>query len=566
VSVSSLRALRGAAIVALFFASFQISAQSAYQTVSVHQNAADAIRACQAIVPTATDANGYCSYGQLSYNYVTIGNHLYQYFVDGHRKYWKINAGYTGCNSYGICNVVATDECNIDFWDVDGKYCGPNAYGIQGENTNVYGENAQGEVPPWTDDQGYDQQGFDSDGLDRAGNSAANGGGYSGSTGTGGSMSPTSFPPQPDDPQNGNNSNSDGLQCFFAYPLAVSKVLLPGQVLDGLNMCANGCAYQKHSTYIDFSANEEVVEFTATGYACNGEASAPTAPIKQRIPDAAGPNQPLYTDLNSCYASGGYYYCNALSDSGDARCFIQDGNIIGPEISCGSLAADDLRGSYNGIYQPIDPEIGCGSFGGSIQCVDINGDPISQSSPDHVINGGNTDGNPDNDVFTNEQDVFDNGQNTAALVSQTLDARSLAREIDSVLRDDFAELGEAIGNIDLDINASSFEESVQMFDAQSALDGIEDGMMGAIGSVGTDAAYTFDGGSFMDFSNPLNSLFPQPSGCEVFHYSIVPDRNVGFNIDTCQLAPFKTVAAWFLYGLTFWTMLGIALRNNTESV
>jgi len=434
------------------------------------------------------------------------------------------------------------------------------------QDTDIYdSEGCSGTEGPcpgdvgWTDADGYDEAGFDAGGLDRGGNNAASGGGYFGGLGSGGTPPSYIDPPVPVDPQNGDNRDGNNvLQCYAAYPVTVSKTLLPASVQDGLAGCSNECAYQPTATIWDFNAMEEVVVLTPTGFVCSGEPAISVVDIVTFTAPPVGQEPPeVFDNLNACYlTNGGYFYCDHPLDTSEPDCYKNNNGWISLKFECPSESEPPL-GTFNGVTQYIDPFSNCESFGGQIMCLDVNGNFIPEDSPDHVINGGNGDGDPNNDVFADAADVAANGQTTQERVVQALDARELAREIDERLADNFASLENAILSQDLSelLEGSSGE-------AESA----GDGLIGSIGNVGSDSELSFDGSIIDPITNIVGSIIPSAGSCQTFTYDFLPSKGYVIQINTCSVSIVQPLLQWLVYAMTLLSLYNLALGNRGATV
>jgi hypothetical protein len=415
--------------------------------------------------------------------------------------------------------------------------------------------------PGWRDANGYDVDGFDENGLDRGGLTEAEGGGYWGNAGTGGTPHSYIDPPYPVDPGAGNNRDGNNvLRCTFAYPISIDKLSVPGPVLDGLSACANECQYFVHSTIFDFDANAELVMMTPTGAPCSGDIELGTIGTKTyESPPPEDPQEP-YDNLNFCYNAGGYLYCDSFTDSDPPECYTYSNGWTGQSIDCRQLNQGDdppLCGVFNGVFHCLDQSSNCESFNGTINCVDENGNIIDHDSPDHVINGGNGDGDPTNDVFADSTDVQNNGQSTQDRIIQTLDARELARQIDNQLSDNFDGIRGDLSDINDSLSGLAEGDSG---DGETSLSNLTD----AIGGIGTDSEFTFDGSVADGLRSSIEGILPSGGSCANFDFPLLPDRGMTISIDTCQLALFRTVIEWFLYAITMMALFTIVTRSKQE--
>lgn len=442
--------------------------------------------------------------------------------------------------------------------DDDPRWVDPDGYDVEGCLDGL----CPGD-PGWTDAEGYDEEGFDSNGEDRGGNTAAQGGGYWGSAGTGGAPPSYIDPPYPVDPANGNNRDGNNiLRCTFAYPVSIDKVSVPGPVLDGLNACINECGYYPHSTIFDFDVNAEMVLMTPTGGDCTGithDINLGTITDYETPPPESVPDP--YDNLNFCYDAGGYLYCDSFNDDDPPECYYYPGGTYpGSPIDCRQInqgTEPPLCGVFNGVYHCLDPTSNCESFNGTINCVDDNGNIIDYDSPDHVINGGNGDGDPTNDVFADSTDVQNNGQSTQDRIIQTLDARELARQIDKQLSDNFEGIRGDLSDINDSLAGLTEGDSG---DGEASLGDLTD----AIGGIGTDSDFTFDGSVADGLRSSIEGILPSGGSCANFDFPLLPDRGMTISIDTCQLALFRTVIEWFLYAITMMALFTIVTRSKQE--
>jgi len=418
--------------------------------------------------------------------------------------------------------------------------------------------------PGWVDADGYNEAGFDTNGQDRGGNTAAQGGGYTGSAGSGGTPPSYIEPPIPIDPQNGNNrDNNNVLQCYAAYPVTVTKSLLPSSVQDGLSGCSNECVYQPQSTIWDFSAAQEVVQLVPTGAVCQGEPNISVVDIITYTPPppAQAPAEE-YDNLNACYLNGGYFYCDHPLDPTPAECFRNVGGWVGAEICCQDAQDNpETCGYANGVYHCVDSNSNCQSYSGVIHCIDTDGNYVSFSDPDHITNGGNGDGDPTNDVFADVADVTANGQSTQERVTQALDAKEVAREIDRALAGRFSSVVAAIeaGTGD----GTDLSELVEGSSGDSLVDST--GFLASIAGVGTDSDLSFDGSIIDPITNLVGGIIPAAGSCQNFTYDFLPSKGYTFNINTCDVSIIQPLLQWLVYVLTLLTLYNLALGNKGEN-
>lgn len=459
------------------------------------------------------------------------------------------------CNAVGhdsLClngNTVIYFSCPIDtFWREDGTHCvtgdarDTGGYDQGGYDDNDCTPSACPTDPGWRDSEGYDYDGFDENGLDRGGNSAEQGGGYGGWAGSGGTPPGAWVPADPPDYGSGDNQDSNGVyQCRGAYPVSVSKSLVPGTVLDGLAGCGNGCQYQPSSIFYDFDYNEEVVLLEANGYPCaGGEPSLSSIFVHQHSPTESHPEPANH--LNFCYAINGFLWCKAPEDHLPSCYFQRPDGSRSSSAPCsmvqnsGNPSSEDQQvcGTKNGIYQCVNDVTNCASYQGEIVCLDPDRVPIDSTSPDHPINGGNADGNPFNDVFADSTDVSNNGWTVQQRQQAALSAQEIARAIDTALTDDFAKLTNQSADIP-DGEQTALNEAGLITDA--------------LQGVGEQDGIGFTVTPFGDI-NLFGSLLPTPQACELFTFVLIEDVGLEFSIDTCQLTLFKTLAEWLVYAMT----------------
>lgn len=338
--------------------------------------------------------------------------------------------------------------------DYDENNCFNGAGGIEycpddplWEDTNGYtNEGCLGILcpgdPGWADAEGYDADGFDSGGVDRGGNNAAAGGGYSGTASSGGTPpdyleSEPPLLPEALDPQNGDNANSEGtLYCGDAYP-GYLEVINSGIYEYDAIACVNDCQYQYSGTSFDVVANTNILDYFPTGVPCNGEEPAISIDIGQYIPDS------------DCFEFGALVHC-VDSQTQEKTCYTNDNGSLGYVVQCpadqsDTTIVDNNCGTANGIYQCFSSSDPCEFYAGYLVCIDSNtGLVISDTSPDHPVNGGNADGITTNDLQGDNPDI-----NLQPTTQERIDEERLAAAIytgvDQLLRGDFASLENVIG-------------------------------------------------------------------------------------------------------------------------
>ncbi|GJL76960.1 hypothetical protein [Nitrosomonas sp.] len=538
---------QGAAFAVLCFFSSSLFAQHL-----CYNSVIEAESACSGSCTEQPILTGHCS-STGNYNTVRFhnGNPPFHYPSNGAKYYPAAtydpsNYDENDCFTYQSSTICAGDD----------HYEDPNGYDSDGCINGV----CPGD-PGWTDADGYDEEGFDSNGEDRGGNTAAEGGGYFGGAGSGGTPPHYIDPPIPTDPQNGNNRDGNNvLQCYAAYPITVTKSLLPATVLDGLAGCSNECVYQPQSTIWDFSAGQEVVQLVPTGFVCQGEPAISVVDIITYTPPPMGQEPPEeYDNINACYLNGGYFYCDHPLNDDPADCYRNNGGWIGTEISCQNADENpDVCGEANGVYHCM-PESNCQSFSGIIHCIDDFGNYIAFNDPDHITNGGNGNGDSTDDVFEDSADVDANGQSTQERVTQTLDAREFAAQIDAQLRNEFAGLQGSLDSIASGLDELNEGDST---DGQSGLDGL----LGRLGDVGTDSELSFDGTVIEPISNLVGNIVPASTGCAQFQYDILPAYSIGIALDTCDLEPAQPLFRFIVYALTLFSLFNIAIGSKEETV
>lgn len=555
--------MQGAAFVALCFLTNIASAQApvrctsnveAAQQVCVQFSAPDNIHLCGIVGPIGIGSGHACGIpaGIPAFNTVISTT---TYIWNATNGLWppgvfgESNRDSDGCfTSYGLY-VCRGDDLWVDEDGYDEDGC---------INTICIGDSG------WYDPDGYNEDGFDVNGLDRGGNTAAQGGGYFGSAGTGGMPPSYIDPPELLNPQTGNNRTSDGdLFCSLAYPVTVTKLLLPPSVQDGLNACANECSYQPNGTFYDFEFNQEVVQLVPTGQPCTTEPDLTSLFITTYTePPPSDPVPDLMDNLNSCYLNGAFFWCDSVTDPDPPQCFINVNGWLGAEVDC-NPPSDQVCGVLNGIYQCLDQTNNCESFSGVIVCADPSGVVIDLTSPDHPINGGNGDGNPNNDVFQDSDDVINNGQPTQDRIIQTLDARQLAREIDNELSDDFDSLELAINNISL---GGGGIDAGEILGEGGPVQGQLDGLISSIGAVGTDGDLSYDQGLLTPITDTVGGMLPATGQCAVITYELLPEKGLVIPVNTCDLAPVQPLLEFFLYIGTLLTLYNLAFGTKQENV
>ncbi len=539
---------------------FLIWAASAAQFSHAQWSSNNYFRDRTTALETCRSENGgtNCSHSTPRYFYNDgTGNQYFHYSAGGSGSFCPSQMFET---SSGYC--IATSICPVE-WDDDGNHCqtGTNT-DLLGFHEGGYDENncmPSGTCPGdngWTDVDGYDLDGFNGSGFDRGGKTRAQGGGYGGSAGTGGTPPTGWTPPEDPDFQNGENESNNGIMmCHRAYPVTISKSLLPGSVIDGLAGCGNGCQYQPSGTHYDFDYDQEVVSLTPNGNTCTGAE-----------PNITGLDVSTYTEpeipvdandtLNHCYLQGGRFFCQGPNDS-NPTCYNKRSNgTIGLATGCGSTPdSNRLCGTYNGIYQCFPPNSQCESYNGVILCVNPNtGGVIDQSDPDHVINGGNTDGNSNNDVFADANDVTNNGQPTQDRIVNQLNSRELARQIARDLQPEFDRI------------TDSLNSTVQVPDgvstANDALTRVTDGLQAVSDP---SSALSFDGNGIFNPLNDYSDFIPTGTSCANFDFNIYPEYGMTLSIDTCLLHDIRTVMEYMLYALTLIALYYMLFNTRKES-
>lgn len=476
--------------------------------------------------------------------------------------YQVSNDFYRWNNGYPFFDPARTDPEDYDedmcIVGLSGTYCpdDPEWYDSDGYDGEGCADGLCPGDPGWYDAEGYDADGFDSSGEDRGGNTAEEGGGYFGVAGTGGTPPHYIETPYPVDPQNGNNRDASNiLRCAQAYPVTVTKSLLPSSVQDGLAGCSNECAYQPQSTIWDFATAQEVVQLVPTGYACASEPPISVVDILTYTAPPIGEEPPQeFHNLNACYLNGGYFYCDHPFDPDPAECYRNVGGWLGTAINCQDAENNpETCGYANGVYHCVDSNSNCQSFNGTIHCIDTEGNYIAFNDPDHIINGGNGDGDSTNDVYADSADVDANGRQR---VTQVLDAKEVAREIDNRLADNFAELTAAIQSQDL-------SELLEGSSGESSSDAT--GFIGSIGDVGTSSELSFDGSIIDPITNIVGGIIPASGSCQTFSYDFLPSKGYTLDINTCNVSIVQPLLQWVVYALTLLSLYNLAIGNKGES-
>lgn len=405
----------------------------------------------------------------------------------------------------------------------------------------------------WEDAEGYDYDGFDSSGVDRGGNGLLQGGGYGGSAGTGGTPPSGYVPYESPDHQSGDNRDNRGsLRCETAYPITILKSLVPANVLDGLAGCANECSYQPTSTVWDFDLQQEVVTLFPNGDVCSGgQPNLDNLTIAQHTAN----DDPVEPDdtLNFCYIQNGYFICQSPLDAQPICYSVNSSGDRGGVVGCGSTISDPntVCGTFNGLYMCLPPDLGCQSFYGVIQCIDSNGDYVSQNDPDHILNGGNGDGNSGNDVFADESDVIANGNTVQDQQLATLNARGIAQEIGQQLNPQLQEIADALNQTSNSIDGEATAEAATSF--------LADALQG-VGEEGSGLSYSdglFEGMGF------VSDIFESGAGCQELVYDIWPEFGMSISLDTCSLELVRLIVEFFLYGSTLYTLYILAIRGHS---
>lgn len=565
VFLPSVRLFQGVAFAALCF----LPSISNAVIVGYWNGVSTAISACNAYIAIHNDGSyaGPVSCASGSGEIYTIPSHIWP---DGSPTF-KTSAPWSFCDRNGQCYPTApSGDCDINGFSITtGDYCGDPSFGNPDDPTlDMYGNDQNGYDSAgcvgglcptdagWFDPDGYDSDGFDANGLDRGGNNAASGGGYTGSAGTGGIPPDYIEPPVPVDPQNGNNRDiNNNLQCYAAYPVTVSRSLLPPAVQDGLAGCSNECAYQPSATIWDFAAQEQVVQLVPTGLACTSEPAISVVDILTYVSPPIGQEPPEeYDNLNACYLKHGYFFCDHPLSSDTPDCYKNSGGWIGQQFECPSPTTGTLA-TFNGTTNYIDPYTNCQSFNGVIQCLDTDGNIIPLDSPDHAINGGNGDGDSTNDVYVDSADVIANGQATQDRVTQSLSAREIAGEIDSALRNEFSGLQGSLDDIADGIGQLTSTDT-------GNLDSDLSGLIGNIGDVGTDPDLSANGAAFTPIADLVGTIIPESSGCNSFDYVLHSTLGMQVSLDTCVIAPVMPLFEFFLYAITVISLFFIAIGSK----
>lgn len=480
-------------------------------------------------------------------------------FCDGLGSHWRIVLanGQIHWTKKNLPYYVATLFDDPSDFDEDGCF-------------DAYGEKVCPGDPHWRDEEGYDLDGFDKDGKDRGGKTAAEGGGYSGSAGTGGT-SPQLSSASPSDPQNGDNTNEYGiLVCAGAYPgytIDTSPALLnysaPGLI------CSNSCQYGHTGSAFDFSSGYAYNNYAPTGSPCNGEEANISINIGTHT-DTPPPAQPEY----NCYLQGSIWECYGPgSYNFPDVCYFNNSGAYGAEVQCPqdvSSEAGVLCGHVNGYYTCFDPDDGCRFFKGQLLCFASGSTtPIPSGSPDHPQNGGNADGNPNNDVFEDEDDVAENGYTRPQQQLNSIDHQRLAGAIDSVLANEFAALtsNQAQQNMALNDIRDLLEGGMEfdvgeyaMPDGAGAFEAAADAQDALIGEI-VSGERTFDGSVADGLSDALGDFLPTGGTCATFVWDLLPAYGLIITLDTCDLELARYLAEWVLSGMTLMLCISLVLRS-----
>lgn len=428
----------------------------------------------------------------------------------------------------------------------------------------------------WLDEEGFDDEGFDSDGKDRGGKTEAQGGGYNGTAGTGGSSPQLSGSP-PSDPQNGNNVNQHGiLVCHSAYPgytidtsPAVFNYAAPGLI------CANQCQYGLTGTSFDFASGYAYNNYAPSGSPCNGEEANISLNIGTHT-STPPPAQPEYScylqgSIWECYQPGNYNYPDV--------CFMNVSGTYGSEVQCptdvsSELSEGTLCGQVNGYYTCFAADDGCKFMRGSLVCFAPGSTtPIPGSSPDHPKNGGNGDGNPNNDVFQDENDVANNGYTPQQQQQNSVDHQRLAGAIDNALANDFASitskqntqtallgsiLDQLEGGIEIDVGEFEQPDGNGLYnDAAATQDAFLDDLL--------SGERSFDGSIVDGLTGALGDYLPAAGSCSVFTFDLLPAYGLVVDLDTCDLELARYMAEWLCAGMTLMLCISLVLRSPSQS-
>ena len=185
--------------------------------------------------------------------------------------------------------------------------------------------------------------------------------------------------------------------CSTVYPITSTSKSAIG--------CVSGCQFSQGVKIKNWNnALETLYQFNPTGQQCSGQ------------PDLTNPSEfELAQNDNYCKEHNGSTLCTTSDD----KCITVDGKLI-------CEGSNDLGGLpqncgwYNGTFvcMPV-AESGCGSVNGELLCVAPGADePIAATSPDHPVNGGNGDGNPSNDLLT--QNDIDSNSEKAQTVNKSV--------------------------------------------------------------------------------------------------------------------------------------------------
>lgn len=404
----------------------------------------------------------------------------------------------------------------------------------------------------WTDAEGYDYEGFDSNGVDRGGNDYASGGGYSGSAGTGGTP-PAGYVPysEPDYANGDNQDNRGNLVCDSAYPIYLEKQSIEPAVLDGLGACINACQYYPTSTFWDFDSQTEQTLMSPSGLECQiSDVAQSYTAIALKEPTIQAPPEGA-EHLNYCYGMDGFFYCKAPTES-NPTCYKNRNGALGALTTCSQSSQSNnvVCGVAQGVYQCLPLESRCESFYGEIHCLDPDGNYISDDSPDHILNGGNGDGDDANDVFADANDVMANGTNFQDKQLAQLSARGIAREISG-------ELKPSLDNI-----ANALNQSSDVIDgeatANNAAGVITDALQG-VGDVGSGLGYDDNLLHALGFAG---GMFSSGNSCQQIHFDILPSYGMAIDVDTCSLELIRLIIEFILYGSSLYTLYILALRGH----
>lgn len=250
----------------------------------------------------------------------------------------------------------------------------------------------------------------------------------------------------------------------------------------------------------------------------------------------------------------------------------------GAPITCpGSYADEDADrcGFIAGEYVCVDTDNrSCGTFNGEFVCFartsngQFSSTPIPRGSPDHPLNGGNANGNPNDDVFRDETDVANNALSPQD-VQRELQRSGIANANGGVEFDDSGIIA-AVNEVrdTLKLGVGSGEPNVEVPTADDIAADIASAMAGLpcpgceFISNGHGWENTTAAQQAADLGDSFLGIFPQSGSCSLLTFPILPSRDLVLEFDSCQLGAARTVLEFMLYAATLMAGLFIVLPKR----